>query len=554
MEDCSEIQKEAINNIIDAFKQHLNPICAIDMGIGKTRIACEVIRKLILLSKRNGNHYTVLIIHKASSFDNPWSDELQKWEIITSEEQSYRLHGGNRWDLFDDYKQRKYPISIIQSSYDTIMKEIDCKEVGGNRIYNKLGEITLTIFDEIHTIINYKKITKKCMMANNINTKLKLALTGTPIQNSNHDLGLTYLLLNQSSILNSYINSKVPENILVDAVNECLKTNSVYFYFKETKGKYVKNEILLLLPIHNEVVNIIRKILVKYPKKKQMYLSHPNSIKYLDLPVTQICTKMEAVKCILSQNKIDKYIIFSQFIDVLYAYNKTLLKMGRNSIIITGKEKRNKLKEKLDLFNNFEEFSVLLTTLQKSSDALNLSIANHVIILELWWNPHKILQAISRIDRKDQNNPIFIYLLCNHENGEMINEEKIIYTVMQKKINSANDIYKRKHDVSNEEIPKKIRELPPEKIFYNIDTLNNDLKIYLNEINDYEVLQKINYSEEELGFKYSETKNKLINHPLISSKIFQIRNNGIEKALKEQNKNNQKNQVQYPPEIEWKGY
>jgi len=553
MEDCSEIQIKAINYIMNAFKRNMNPICAIDMGVGKTRVACEVIRKFLLLSEKYGRHYTVLIVHKASSFDNPWLKELQKWGIITNDKQSYRLHGGDRWALFDDYKQQNYPISIIQSSYDTIMNEIDCEEVGGNQIHTKLGEITLTIFDEIHTIINYKKLTKKCMMAIKLNTKFKLALTGTPIQNSNYDLGLTYLFLNQTFILNSYINSKVPEDILDEAVINCLKTNNVFFYLEKTKGNFIKNNVLLLLPTHQEVFNIIRRILVKYPKKKQIYLSHPDSIKYLDLPSPPICTKMEAVKCILSQNKIDKYIIFSQFIDVLYAYNKTLSKMGRNSIVITGKEKGKKLKKKLDLFNNFEEFSVLLTTLQKSSDALNLSIANHVIILELWWNPHKILQAISRIDRKDQNNPIFIYLLCNHENGEMINEEEIIYKTMQKKIKNANNIYTRMHDDSSKEISEEIRELPPEKIFYNIDTLNSDLQTYLNEINDIGILQPIDYPEEELGIPYSETKNNIQYHPMISDKFSQVRINGIEKAIAESNKIGKNNSNTRPPEMEWRG-
>ena len=96
MEVCSEIQKKAINYIINAFNHNMNPICAIDMGIGKTRIACEVIRKFKKLSEKNGRHYTVLIVHKASSFDNPWLKELQKWEIISNDKQSYRLHGGDR--------------------------------------------------------------------------------------------------------------------------------------------------------------------------------------------------------------------------------------------------------------------------------------------------------------------------------------------------------------------------------------------------------------------------------------------------------------------------
>jgi len=54
-----------------------------------------------------------------------------------------------------------------------------------------------------------------------------------------------------------------------------------------------------------------------------------------------------------------------------------------------GEERGNKLTAKLNQFKYSEKSRVLLTTLQKPAQELNLDIASHVIILEFWWNPQK---------------------------------------------------------------------------------------------------------------------------------------------------------------------
>jgi SNF2 family DNA or RNA helicase len=98
-----------------------------------------------------------------------------------------------------------------------------------------------------------------------------------------------------------------------------------------------------------------------------------------------------------------------------------ILEMGMPVLIITGKDKGDKLNEKLEIFKHSMRFNILLKTLQKSSEGLDLSFTNHIIILELWWNPQKIFR-----DRKSQKNNIFIYLLCYHDAGRIIAEEDAI--------------------------------------------------------------------------------------------------------------------------------
>jgi SNF2 family DNA or RNA helicase len=174
-----------------------------------------------------------------------------------------------------------------------------------------------------------------------------------------------------------------------------------------------------------------------------MLLSHPASVfKLANKNELPRCTNAEAVKYILKSTvENEKIIIFSLYKDVLNAYYDLCLELGYKAIKITGEDKGNEFESKLTLFKHSKSINILLTTLQKSSEGLNLDIATHVIILEFWLNPHKLFQAMFRIDRKTQKRNIFMYLLCYNYNGKVIRIENIYYKVIIDKINQSNDVY-----------------------------------------------------------------------------------------------------------------
>ena len=57
------------------------------------------------------------------------------------------------------------------------------------------------------------------------------------------------------------------------------------------------------------------------------------------------------------------------------------------------------------------EIQILLLTTRSSGTGLNLSAADTVIFLENDWNPFVDLQAMDRVHRIGQNNPVQIYRL-----------------------------------------------------------------------------------------------------------------------------------------------
>jgi hypothetical protein len=258
--------------------------------------------------------------------------------------------------------------------------------------------------------------------------------------------------------------------------------------------------------------SFINNKLAKNKTEILKYLSHPDSIyhAYSENRNLTYSAKVAAVEAILKSAYADeKIIIFSRFIDVLNEYYHLCDKLEIPSIIITGKDKDKYLEEKSRQFKYTNNMRVLLTTLQKASEGFNFEFATHIIILEFWWNPQKIFQAMSRIDRKTQKRNIFIYLLCyNKEGDKWLKEEYKIYDVMKKKIENTNETYNeisQNNELIDEEKGMEMRNMPRMKIFKNIKTFSNELKLFLNDFHKTEEIKEY-YAIENHGKPIENTR------------------------------------------------
>jgi SNF2 family DNA or RNA helicase len=65
---------------------------------------------------------------------------------------------------------------------------------------------------------------------------------------------------------------------------------------------------------------------------------------------------------------------------------------------MTGKRKDTALQK----FREEKDLNVLLVSLKCGAVGLNLTCANHVIMLDVWWNPAIENQAIDRVHRFGQ--------------------------------------------------------------------------------------------------------------------------------------------------------
>ncbi|KAI8881727.1 hypothetical protein K501DRAFT_334481 [Backusella circina FSU 941] len=107
----------------------------------------------------------------------------------------------------------------------------------------------------------------------------------------------------------------------------------------------------------------------------------------------------------------DKTICFSQFTSFLNLVEEPLKKNGHKYLRYDGSMS---IKQRADTVNQFFEdpsITCLLVSTKCGSLGLNLTVANRVILMDLWWNPAIENQAIDRVHRIGQAKSVDVHRL-----------------------------------------------------------------------------------------------------------------------------------------------
>ncbi|OMH85145.1 putative SWI/SNF-related matrix-associated actin-dependent regulator of chromatin subfamily A member [Zancudomyces culisetae] len=134
-----------------------------------------------------------------------------------------------------------------------------------------------------------------------------------------------------------------------------------------------------------------------------------------------------------SNNTLDKCVIFSQWTKVLDLIAESLSKNSFKFTRLDGKMPRNVRQEQIDIFNRNERYTVMLISLKAGGVGLNLTVANHVFLMDPYWNPSIEQQAIDRIHRIGQTKQVYVYRYMIRKSIE----EKIL-VLQQRKAKIAN--------------------------------------------------------------------------------------------------------------------
>ncbi|KAI8340055.1 SNF2 family N-terminal domain-containing protein [Chlamydoabsidia padenii] len=133
-----------------------------------------------------------------------------------------------------------------------------------------------------------------------------------------------------------------------------------------------------------------------------------------DLPSFESSKKIDTMLEILAktrQESNDKTIIFSQFTSMLDVIERALerdgIKFGRydGAMSLAGRTKV------LENFHNDPAMDVLIVSTKCGSLGLNLTVANRVILMDVWWNPALENQAIDRVHRIGQTKDVHVHRL-----------------------------------------------------------------------------------------------------------------------------------------------
>lgn len=119
----------------------------------------------------------------------------------------------------------------------------------------------------------------------------------------------------------------------------------------------------------------------------------------------------------------DKAIVFSQWTSFLNILQACLQQANVKHVRLDGQMSAANRAKALKSFEDDDTVKVFLISLKAGGVGLNLTSANHVFLLDPWWNPATEDQAIDRVHRLGQTKPVeVVRFICADSVEEKILE------------------------------------------------------------------------------------------------------------------------------------
>ncbi|QDK78377.1 DEAD/DEAH box helicase [Spirosoma sp. KCTC 42546] len=422
-----DYQKEGLNwlNFLDELG--FGGCLADDMGLGKT---LQIIA-FILLQKQKKRVSTNLIVVPTSLLFN-WQAEAAKFAPTLSLHTFYGANRGLTKKEFDQY-------DIILTSYGTLLSDIRfLKEYLFNYI----------VLDESQAIKNPES--QRYQAVRLLQSRNKLVLTGTPIENHTFDL-YGQLSFACPGLLGSYNHFKAHYSTPIDKFADQTRARELQkkispFILRRTKAQVAtelpdKTEMIL----HCEMGLEQRRVYDAYEREFRNFLltTKEGDIPRERLHVLQGLTKLRQIcnspvllnddefygdssakiemlmEQIESKSPNHKILVFSQFVAMLDLIRKELESRQIGFEYLTGQtSNRGAI---VDRFQTDDSIRVFLISLKAGGTGLNLTQADYVYLVDPWWNPAVENQAIDRSHRIGQTkNVIAVRLICPNTIEEKI--------------------------------------------------------------------------------------------------------------------------------------
>ncbi|NIJ53736.1 DEAD/DEAH box helicase [Dyadobacter arcticus] len=438
-----DYQKQGLNwlNFLDEFE--FGGCLADDMGLGKT---IQVIAFLLTQREKPVRNTNLIIVPTSLIFN--WQAEVEKFapdmKILT-------IYGSDRIKetvSFDQYE-------IILTSYGTLLLDVQ---------FLKKYNFNYIILDESQAIKNPES--QRYKAAKLLQSRNKLVLTGTPVENNTFDL-YGQLSFACPGLLGSKFQFKHHFSTPIDRFKENDKARELQKRINPFILRRTKKQVATELPDKTEMVIYCemgdeqRKVYNAYELEFYTFLNTKNEvdIQRQTLHVLQGLTKLRQIcnsPALLNDDayygnassKIDtlmeqietkspqhKILVFSQFVTMLDLIRPELEKRGIGFEYLTGQTKDRA--SKVENFQTNPDVRVFLISLKAGGTGLNLTEADYVYLIDPWWNPAVENQAIDRSYRIGQKkNVIAVRLICP---GTI--EEKIM-ELQESKKDLANDLVK----------------------------------------------------------------------------------------------------------------
>lgn len=444
-------QKEGINRIISLYYSKFSgALLADDMGLGKT---LQVLCFLEYLSYKENNLLACIVAPKG--LINNW---ISEYHYFFSKPNLYFRSLVGESLLIKDIvnNQEKQRNIVFLFSYETLRaKQLELCAI----------KWTVAILDEAQKIKNVGTQITNASKA--LNAKFKIAITGTPVENSFHDLWCISdfcfpgflgsardfsnnysiskndsddVIINKGELLKNKLGirfiRRIKENVLKDLPPKYESVNPSHSeYFKHLKiinimpekqcykydeliNNYINKHKNSNINNKNDLLNILIKL--KIACEHPVLLSENNAL-YLTSNIEDSAKTLSLIDILYDiRKKQDKAIVFSEYKKTQRLLSYIIYKtFGIKAEIINGDtptdieiDKSEYTRSKIiNNFNNSKGFNVIIMSPIAAGVGLNVTGANHVIHFSRHWNPAKEDQATDRAYRIGQNKAVYVYYL-----------------------------------------------------------------------------------------------------------------------------------------------
>ncbi|MBC7519215.1 MAG: DEAD/DEAH box helicase [Microbacteriaceae bacterium] len=409
---------------------HRTFLLADEPGLGKTAQA--------LLAALASNSYPLLVVAPNVVKTN-WAREVELW---TPNKTATVIHGsGETLDAFAD---------IVIVNYDVLDRH-----VGWLRTLGFKGMVV----DEAHFIKNRESQRSKHVLAlaESIRSRspraLMIALTGTPLINTIEDFRAIWQFL-------GWIDGEKPTATLMDELEHNALTPADFGFFAKARQTVIdlgivrrkKIDVAADLPakriadlpveLDDDIGRTIRdaeaalaaRLLARYRRgialsKNPQELDRTALIRLVanaELEeskaaktgenVFTMVRKIGQAKAVLAADytaqlarSVGKVVFFAKHIDVMDIAEQTLAKRGLKTVSIRGDQTAAFRQAQVDAFNNDDSVSVVVASLTAAGVGINLQAASNVVLAELSWTSAEQTQAIDRVHRIGQQEPVIAW-------------------------------------------------------------------------------------------------------------------------------------------------
>ena len=427
-------QKEGVAWLQHLYKSKASGcLMADDMGLGKT---LQILYLIDWHSRKYANHKPYLIVAPITLLEN-WKNEYERFfmqprmkiNMLTSKDVT------RKFDKSIVDKMQK--MDIILTNYESLrISQLNFCAV----------EFDVVALDEAQKIKSPGALVTNAAKA--LKCNFKIAMTGTPVENSLLDLWCIMdfcvpgLLGNAKAFAAQYQNPlKKEDNDIVALGNEVHDKLGVYFMrrlkkdaAKDLPDKIELKEKVLMPPVQKEAYasvvndytsgiqpNMLVTIMHLREVSEHPYLYDSTLLNHETDEIVETSARLQATIKFLDEikKKEEKVIIFVERKETQKMLQKLCLKRyGIITKIINGDTpsivkrympNKQSRQSSIDEFQAVDGFNVIIMSPVAAGMGLNVTAANHVIHYSRHWNPAKENQATDRAYRIGQTKDVFVY-------------------------------------------------------------------------------------------------------------------------------------------------